>query len=254
MFSHILGTRVDTVNYDNATKMIGEWAQKRESRYVCVANVHMVMESYDHQDFHGMVNQADLVVPDGMPLVWSLRRMGEPNQQRVYGPDLTLRLLAAAAENGIPVGFFGSTPETLDLLVKNVYQQFPGMQIAYNFSPPFRPISVEEDDMMVKEINESGTRILFVGLGCPKQEKWMAVHAGRVQAVMVGVGAAFDFIAGTKWQAPNWMRPNGLEWLFRLSQEPGRLWRRYFYHNPRFVLMVMLPLYLGRPPCSASKK
>jgi N-acetylglucosaminyldiphosphoundecaprenol N-acetyl-beta-D-mannosaminyltransferase len=242
----ILGTRVDAVDYDRATQMITSWAKTGESRYVCVAAVHTVMEGYDSPDFQAMVNAADLVTPDGMPLVWTLRRMGVTGQERVYGPELTLRLLAAAEEKGIAVGFFGSTPDTLEVLMKNVHQRFPGGNIAYTCSPPFRPLSAEEDESLVKTINNSGVRILFVGLGCPKQEKWMADHAGRVNAVMVGVGAAFDFIAGTKQQAPKWMQRAGLEWLFRLSQEPSRLWWRYLYHNPRFIFLVMLPLFFKR--------
>jgi N-acetylglucosaminyldiphosphoundecaprenol N-acetyl-beta-D-mannosaminyltransferase len=247
MMAHkILGMRVDTVNYDGATQMIASWAKAGESRYVCVAAVHAVMEGHDHPEFQAMVNAADLVTPDGMPLVWTLRRLGVARQQRVYGPELTLRLLAAVEENGIPVGFLGGRPETLGLLVKNVRERYPAARIAYAVSPPFRPVSAEEDEAIIREINDSGVGILFVGLGCPKQEKWMAVHAGRVQAVMVGVGAAFDFIAGTKPQAPKWIQRSGLEWLFRLSQEPGRLWWRYLYHNPRFVFLVMLPLFFRR--------
>jgi N-acetylglucosaminyldiphosphoundecaprenol N-acetyl-beta-D-mannosaminyltransferase len=242
METGILGMRVDPTSYGQAVSQILDWAHAAGSRTVCVANVHMVMEGYDSPDFRNVVNAADLVVPDGMPLVWTLRQKGFTGQERVYGPDLTLRLLASAEENGIPIGFFGSTPETLGLLVKNVHQQFPGVQIAYTFSPPFRPISPEEDELIVKEINTSGIRILFVGLGCPKQEKWMAAHVGQVQTVMVGVGAAFDFIAGTRQQAPKWIQSIGMEWLFRLGQEPGRLWRRYLYHNPRFIFLVMLPL------------
>jgi N-acetylglucosaminyldiphosphoundecaprenol N-acetyl-beta-D-mannosaminyltransferase len=252
METSILGMRVDPTSYDQAVDQILSWTQAEESRTVCVANVHMVMEGYDHPEFRSMVNAADLVTPDGMPLVWSLRRMGMPGQQRVYGPELTLRLLAAAEEKGIRVGFLGSTPETLELLVNKVHERFPGIRIVYAFSPPFRPISLEEDDAVVKNINDSGIRILFVGLGCPKQEKWMAAHAGRVRAVMVGVGAAFDFIAGTKKQSPIWMQPIGMEWLFRLSQEPRRLWRRYIFHNPRFMVLVMLPLLIKNPHQSRS--
>jgi len=246
METSILGMHIDPTSYGQAVEQILSWAQGEESRTVCVANVHMVMEGYDHPEFRSMVNQADLVTPDGMPLVWTLKRSGFPRQERVYGPELTLRLLAMAEEKKISVGFWGSAPETLDLLVKNVHQRFPAAQIAYALSPPFRPISPEEDEEMVKEINESGVGILFIGLGCPKQEKWMSAHAGRVQAVMVGVGAAFDFIAGTRQQAPKWMQSASLEWLFRLSQEPGRLWQRYFYHNPRFLLLVMFPLLFKR--------
>jgi N-acetylglucosaminyldiphosphoundecaprenol N-acetyl-beta-D-mannosaminyltransferase len=246
MYNYILGTRVDPTSYDLAVVQILDWARASGSHSICVANVHVVMEGYDHSDFSSIVNRAELVVPDGMPLVWALRRKGFPHQQRVYGPELTIRLITAAAEKGIQVGFLGSSPETLELLKANVCQQVPGVKIAYAISPPFRQVSQEEDELIVKQINDSGTKILFVGLGCPKQEKWMAAHIGRVQAVMVGVGAAFDFIAGAKQQAPKWMQPIGLEWLFRLSQEPGRLWRRYLYHNPRFVFLVMLPLFFKR--------
>jgi N-acetylglucosaminyldiphosphoundecaprenol N-acetyl-beta-D-mannosaminyltransferase len=252
METKILGMRIDPTRYDQAITRILEWTLSGGSRYVCVANVHMVMEGYDSPDFCKVVNAADLVVPDGMPLVWTLRQQGFTGQERVYGPELTLRLLSAAVEKGVPVGFLGSTPETLDLLVENVHQRFPGMRITYAFSPPFRPISLEEDELIVKEINDSGARILFVGLGCPKQEKWMAAHAGSVDAVMVGVGAAFDFIAGTKQKAPGWVQSIGMEWLFRLGQEPDRLWRRYMYHNPRFIALVMIPLLFRHSPQSPS--
>jgi N-acetylglucosaminyldiphosphoundecaprenol N-acetyl-beta-D-mannosaminyltransferase len=244
--SKILGTHIDPTSYSAATEMIICWARKIESRYVCVANVHMIMETYDSLDFRHVVNSADMVVPDGMPLVWTLRQLGSTNQERVYGPELTLRLLSSAAEKGIPIGFLGGTAETLELLARNVRERFPGVQIAYSVSLPFRLVSPEEDEVTVKEINESGVGILFVGLGCPKQERWMAEHKGRIRAVMVGVGAAFDFIAGTKRQAPKWMQSTGLEWLFRFSQEPGRLWQRYLYHNPRFILLVMLPVLFRR--------
>jgi N-acetylglucosaminyldiphosphoundecaprenol N-acetyl-beta-D-mannosaminyltransferase len=252
MKNSILGTRIDTSNYVSASKSILDWGQKKESRYVCVANVHMVMEAYDSPDFRNAVNAADLVVPDGMPLVWTLRRLGYAGQERVYGPELTLRLLSAAAEKEVPIGFLGGTQETIEMLVKNVQQRFPALQIAYRFSLPFRPISVDEEELIVKEIKSSGVGILFVGLGCPKQERWMAERKGRIRAAMVGVGAAFDFIAGTKRQAPKWMQPIGLEWLFRFSQEPGRLWRRYMYHNPRFIALVMIPLLFRHSPQSPS--
>jgi N-acetylglucosaminyldiphosphoundecaprenol N-acetyl-beta-D-mannosaminyltransferase len=181
-----------------------------------------------------------------VPLVWMMRRLGFPQQERVYGPDLTLRILEAAAQEGIPVGFYGSTPQTLERLLENLRRRFPALQVAYRCSPPFRPLTPEEDDAVVREMNASGTRVLFVGLGCPKQERWMAAHKGRVQAVMMGVGAAFDFLAGLKPQAPRWMQRAGLEWLFRLLSEPRRLWRRYFYHNPRFTVLALSQLLRER--------
>lgn len=242
----ILGVRVDPTSYSAATAQIVAWSTNHESRYVCVANVHMIMEAYDSPGFTEIVNTADLVTPDGMPLVWALRHLGHPHQERVYGPELTLRLADAAAQQGIPVGFYGGAPETLRRLKDAFTGRFPSLKIAYSFSPPFHPLTPEEDQEVIREIAASGARILFVGLGCPKQEWWMARHKGRIPAVMVGVGAAFDYYAGTKRQAPAAMQRLGLEWLFRLSQEPGRLWRRYLYHNPRFVGLVLAQILLRR--------
>lgn len=239
---NILGCRVDSTSYAQAVAQTLQWARDGESRCVYVANVHMVMEAYDDPSFKTLMNQADLVTPDGVPLVWMLRRLGYPRQERVYGPELTLRLVQAAAQQGIPVGFYGSTAEVLKRLIITLQECYPTLRVAYAFSPPFRSLTPEEDADIVAEVNASGARLLFVGLGCPKQERWMALHKGRVQAVMLGVGAAFDFLAGTKPQAPRWMQRTGLEWIFRLLSEPRRLWRRYLYHNPRFVLLAMTQL------------
>jgi N-acetylglucosaminyldiphosphoundecaprenol N-acetyl-beta-D-mannosaminyltransferase len=238
----ILGLHVDTTTYQDVTKEIMNWAINGENRYVCVANVHMVMEAYDDATLRKVVNQADLVTPDGMPLVWMLRRLGHPLEDRVYGPTLTLRVLEAAARQGIPVGFYGGAPDVLVRLVKNVQNRYKNIQIAYRFSPPFRELTPEEDKAIVQDIEASQTRILFVGLGCPKQEQWMAAHVDRMQTVMLGVGAAFDFHAGKVRQAPNWLQNKGLEWLYRLLTEPGRLWKRYLRHNPRFAVLGMMEL------------
>lgn len=239
---YVLGMRVDATSLEDATRRVLAWSKAGESRYVCVANVHMVMESYDAPNFRKIVNAADLVTPDGMPLVWMLRRLGFPNQERVAGPDLTLKICEAASREGVPVGFYGGTPEVLQSLATNLKRKYSALKITYAYSPPFRPLTPKEDAQVVEEINGSGTRILFVGLGCPKQERWMAAHKGRVQAVMIGVGAAFDFHAGRLPQAPAWMRRAGLEWLFRLLTEPWRLWRRYARHNPRFVILALMQL------------
>ncbi|WP_155982915.1 WecB/TagA/CpsF family glycosyltransferase [Thermus aquaticus] len=234
--------RVDPTSYEEATEKVLAWAAAGESRYVCVANVHMVMEAHDDPSFRALVNAADLVTPDGMPLVWMLRKLGYPHQERVCGPELTSRVCAEAARRGVPVGLYGGHPEALEALVRNLSARFPGLRVVYAYSPPFRPLTPEEDERVTEEINASGARILFVGLGCPKQEWWMAEHKGRVRAVMLGVGAAFDFHAGRVRQAPVWMQRAGLEWLFRLVQEPRRLWRRYLKHNPRFLLLAFLQL------------
>jgi N-acetylglucosaminyldiphosphoundecaprenol N-acetyl-beta-D-mannosaminyltransferase len=200
------------------------------------------MEARDSARFAEVVNRADMVTPDGMPLVWMIRMKGHHDQERVYGPTLMLHVLAAAAREKLPVGFYGSRPEVLSALLKRIQARFPGLNVAFSCSPPFREISAEEDLAVVQQINRSGVRVLFVGLGCPKQEIWMAEHRGKVNAVMIGVGAAFDFHAGLKPQAPSWLQGVGLEWLFRLFIEPRRLWKRYLYHNPRFVFLAMADL------------
>lgn len=223
------------------------------SRAVCFCSVNNIIHAHDSPEFRRVMNAADLVLPDGMGVVWALRLLGCREAQRVYGPDTTLLVLEAAARDGIPVGFYGGAPATLERLVEVVRSRFAGIRIAYAWSPPFRPLTPEEDEAVTREINASGARMLFVGLGTPKQEYWMAAHRGRVRAVMLGVGAAFDFIAGTKPQAPRWMMRIGLEWLFRLCTEPRRLWRRYLINNPRFVLLVAAQLLRQRRPARRRK-
>lgn len=234
---HILGMRVDGTTYGDAADRVLAWARMGESRYVCVATVNNVMEAYDDPSFRRTMNEADLVTPDGMPLVWGLRLLGVDDAERVYGPELTPIVLKRAENEGIPVGFFGGAPGALLELEAWARSAYPRLQVVYRHSPPFRPLSPDEDAREVEEIAGSGARILLVGLGCPKQERWMASHRGSVQAVMVGVGAAFDFLTGRKRQAPRTMQRAGLEWLFRLVTEPRRLWRRYLRHNPRFVVL-----------------
>lgn len=234
--------KVSQTDYHQATDQILSWAKQARSKYVCVATVNNVMESYDSGSFRTVMNQADLVTPDGMPVVWALRSLGHRDATRVYGPDLTEVVLERAAREAVPVGFYGASPQVLDQLVKRVQARFPALQIAYAFSPPFRPLTPEEDEQVVHEINQSGARVLFIGLNTPKQDLWMAAHRGRVQVVMLGVGAAFDFLAGSKPQAPRWMMRMGLEWLFRLATEPRRLWKRYLKHNPRFVVFFGMQL------------
>ncbi len=238
----VLGMRVDATSYDDACRDILSWASAGESRYVCISTVHMTMEAYDNPEYRQVVNGADLVTSDGMPMVWALRLLVRKEQTRVYGPDLTLHVLAEAARQGVPVGFYGGRPEVLERMQEEAHRRFPGVKIAYAESPPFRPLTDAEKAATVEAINTSGARILFVGLGCPKQERWMAAHKGQVMSVMLGVGAAFDFMAGTTRQAPRWVMKAGLEWLFRLVTEPRRLWKRYLKHNPRFVILFLAQL------------
>ena len=193
MSCKVLGASIGSSDYLSASRKILEWAHEDLNRCICAANVHMLMEAYDSPEYKQIINSADLVTPDGMPLVWMMRLKGQKDQQRVYGPTLMLHVLQAAAGEGIPVGFYGSSPEVLKTLLVKMQERYPNLKVAYSFSPPFRDLSRGEDLEIIDRINSSGARILFVGLGCPKQEKWMAEHRGRVNTVMLGVGAAFDF-------------------------------------------------------------
>lgn len=233
----ILGMRVDATTYPDAIDRVLRWADAGGSRTVGVATVNNVMESHDDPSFRDVMNDCDLVTPDGVPLVWALKLLGVGDATRVYGPELTPRLLARAARDAVPVGFYGGSPEVIDALRDVAAERWPELRIAYAYSPPFRQLDEGEEDEIVNAIIASGTRILFVGLGCPKQERWMQAHRDRLPIVQLGVGAAFDFLAGAKRQAPALMQRAGLEWLFRLATEPRRLWKRYLRHNPRFVVL-----------------
>ncbi len=239
MHRHILGMRVDATTYPQATEQILGWAKENGSRYVCAANVHMTMEAYDHAAFAQVVARADLVTSDGMPLVWALRALGVPQAERVYGPTLTLYVCAAAAEQGVPLALYGGTPESLQGFTSFLQTNYPKIQIVCQIAPPFRALTPEENSIYTEQLRNSGARITLVGIGCPKQEYWMAAHQTQIPGVMIGVGAAFDFHSGRVRQAPLWMQKIGLEWLFRLLVEPQRLWRRYVYNNPRFIVLFI---------------
>jgi N-acetylglucosaminyldiphosphoundecaprenol N-acetyl-beta-D-mannosaminyltransferase len=236
---NILGVNVAVSNYGEVVQRCTAWAKAGESRSVFFATVHMLMEAHDAPAFRAKLNNADMVNSDGMPLVWGLRALGHREATRVYGPDATETLLDCAQQSEIPIGFYGGSEATLARLVERVKERYPGIRIVFAMSPPFRPLSESEDENIVKQISASGVRFLFIGLGCPKQENWVIDHQGRVLAVMLAVGAAFDFLAGTKPQAPRWMMRNGLEWVFRIASEPRRLAGRYLKHNPRFVAQFL---------------
>jgi N-acetylglucosaminyldiphosphoundecaprenol N-acetyl-beta-D-mannosaminyltransferase len=242
----ILGVRVDATTYPDATRQILDWAHRGQSRYVCCASVNNIMEAHDSPEFRAVMNAADLVTSDGMPLVWLLRLMGVRSAGRVYGPDLTRHVLRAAEVHNVPVAFFGGRETVLAALLRRVAAGHPKLRIVYAESPPFRPSTVDEDARTLDAIANSGARIVFIGLGTPKQDRWMHAHRGKLPAVMLGVGAAFDFLAGAKSQAPKWMQSSGLEWLFRLATEPRRLWRRYLRHNPRFAVLAVGQLLRAR--------
>lgn len=242
----VLSTRVDATSYEDASQRVVRWAGEGRSAYVCVAATHLIMEAHDSAALRQDVNSADLVTPDGRPLVWALKALGVKDASQVRGTDLMTHVVERAARENVPIGLYGGTPESLEALVWVLEARFPGVQVACRISPPFRPLTPEEDDAVTQEITASGARILFVGIGCPKQERWMVAHKGRIPMVMLGVGAAFDFHAGRVRQAPRWMQKVGLEWAFRLMMNPRRLWKRYAKQNPRFVWLFLLQLLGAR--------
>jgi len=244
--SEILGVKVTASSYQAVADRTLDWVRHGESKAVCFSTVHMLMEAHDDPEFHALLNRMDIVNPDGMPLVWSLRALGERDATRVYGPDATVFLLQVAQDNDIPVAFYGGTSETLAALIAEVRRRYPALRIVYSLSPPFRALTDAEDEAITADLCNSGARMVFVGLGCPKQERWVMAHRGRIPAVLFAVGAAFDFFAGTKAQAPRWMMRSGLEWVFRLASEPRRLAMRYLKHNPRFVALILRQLIRKR--------
>jgi len=243
--AHVLGAFIDALTWDETLARISAWAAARESRYVCLCNAHSVVTTTQDKDFLRVVNEADMATPDGIPVVWMLRRLGFGVQQRISGANLMWRYLALAESRGDAVYFYGSSDATLTLLSERLRAAFPGLRVAGTHSPPFRALTAEEDAESVARINASGAGVVFVSLGCPKQEKWMAAHRGRIRAVMLGVGAAFDFHAGVINRAPLLMQRCGLEWLHRLCSEPRRLWKRYLVTNTLFILGATRQLLFG---------
>ena len=240
----VLGVHVSTVDLPAAVAEISRWREMGERHYVCVTGVHGVMESQRDEDLREIHNRSGLTTPDGMPMVWSGRYAGVKATDRVYGPDLMLELCEKAAQEGWLSYFYGGREGVADVLARRLTDRFPGLEVAGTYCPPFRPLTADEDDEIVDRINASGADLVWVGLSTPKQERWMASHMHRLNAfALLGVGAAFDFHAGTVRQAPRWVQRSGLEWAFRLSQDPGRLWRRYLHNNPRFVMNIV-----RRPP------
>lgn len=238
----IIGSPVTALPFKEQIRLMTEWASDRLSKVVCVANVHMLTEAYWHSELELLLKCADIVTPDGMPLVWMMKQLGIRNQDRVAGLDILMALCHSATERGTGVYFVGSLPEILESMEERLNRDFPGLTIAGMEPLPFRPLTQEEDETLIRKINESGAGIVFVSLGCPKQEYWMAAHKDRIHAVMVGLGGAFPVYAGIHKRAPKWMRDLGLEWLYRLVQEPKRLWYRYGSTIPPFMYLAFKQL------------
>ena len=244
--AYLFGISIHALSWEQAVSTIMQWTQETRSRVVCACNVHSVISAKADSALKKALKSADMRTPDGAPLAWLMRKIGWPSQQRINGPDLMWKLLSASEQLQIPLFLLGSTKSTLNHLEKKLCVAFPKLRLVGQVSPPFRALTAKEDDELIALISSSGARILFVGLGCPKQEKWMATHRQRLLMVMVGVGAAFDYHAGTLVRAPiRWQRA-GLEWLYRLVMEPKRLGCRYLVTNTLFLLA--LPGELWRRP------
>ena len=234
----VLGAPIANLDYAKVCEQIRDWIASKRSEYVAICPVHSVVEGWLQRSHREALAHAGINTADGMPIVWAQKLLGHPGASRVYGPTLMLRLLEHAQRHGWRVGLYGGEQETLDILMDRLRLRFPKLQIVCAISPPFRELGAQEDAIMVDRINERQPDLLFVGLGCPKQERWMYEHRGRVQAVQVGVGAAFSFHAGQLPQAPRLLQRCGLEWLFRLCCEPRRLFRRYATTNPVYVVLI----------------
>ncbi|MCX5480722.1 WecB/TagA/CpsF family glycosyltransferase [Kaistia geumhonensis] len=239
--SNILGVRIAAVNLESATARILSAIDQRTPGYVCVRDAHGLVRCQDDDDLRAIHNRAFMVTPDGMPLVWLARRDGHGSAGRVYGPDLMLSVFAAGEGRGVRHYFYGATPATIEALTARLIARFPRAQIAGTFSPPFRSLTPEEEFDVANRINGSGADIVWVGLSTPKQEQWMGRMRDRLDAPqLIGVGAAFDFHAGSKRQAPRFIQRSGFEWAFRLLMEPRRLAGRYAVVIPRFIALTAL--------------
>jgi exopolysaccharide biosynthesis WecB/TagA/CpsF family protein len=250
----VLGVPVSATGYEEASRLVLDAARAGRPALVAHLSAHGLAEAARDPAFRRRLRGFDLVAPDGQPVRWALRLLhGVRLADRVYGPELMARLCAAAARAGLPVYLYGSTPAVLERLEARLRRDLPGLVVAGAESPPFRPPTAEEDAASVTRIRASGARLVFLGLGCPKQERFASSHRDRLDAVQICVGAAFDFLAGTKPMAPRWMQRAGLEWLFRLACEPRRLWRRYLVGNLRFVVGLGLELWRSRLPGPARR-
>ncbi len=251
----ILGVQVSAITMDDAVCAIEAWIREATPHYICITGVHGVMESQRDPTLMSIHNRAGLVTPDGMPLVWMSHVLGHARVQRVYGPDLMRTMMAVSARRGLRNYFYGGGPGTAEHLKDVLVQANPGLQVVGTMSPPFRPLSDQEDEDITEQIDAARPDIVWVGLSTPKQERWMSAHIGRIRApVMVGVGAAFDFLSGEKPQAPVWMQRNGLEWLYRALSEPRRLGWRYMRNNPEFIYLALRQLILRERVSSAGSR
>ena len=231
----VLSMHVDVTTHASTSSIVSNWIDNPVGRYICVSNVHMCIECFDDRAFANVINNADLVVPDGKPIALALKLLGQKQTEQIRGADLTKKILQYAHVKNAVIGFYGGTETALARIREKIHTNYPGIKIGCMLSPPFRPLSDVELAKDRRIINDSGVQLLFVGLGCPKQELWMAANVKHLNATLIGVGAVFDFLSGEKPMAPKWIRVIGLEWFFRLITEPHRLWKRYLNTNVRFI-------------------
>lgn len=241
---NILGVNIAAVNMEWVLEYLQKYvkdlkeANDLSGDYVCVSNVHTTIMSYEDGDYCAIQNGGLMAIPDGGPIATLGKKRGHIKMERVAGPDLMGEIYRISAENGYRHYFYGSTKETLEKLKGKLNKDYPGIQIAGMYSPPFRPVSDDEDETVIKAINNTNPDFVWIGLGAPKQEKWMAMHQGKIRGLMIGVGAGFDYYAGNIKRAPEWMQNSNMEWFYRFIQDPKRLFSRYMKTNTKFLWLV----------------
>lgn len=233
---NIMGVNIAAINMDWLLKYLDKNIDLLHGDYICVSNVHTTVTSYEEPDYCAVQNGGLMAIPDGGPLSTVGRKRGHKNMARTTGPSLMGEIFKITAKKGYRHFFYGSKQETLDLLEQKLNERYPGIQIAGMYSPPFRPLTEDEDVAVIKMINESKPDFVWIGLGAPKQERWMADHQGKIDGLMLGVGAGFDYYAGNIKRAPKWMQKRNLEWVYRLIQDPRRLFNRYLHTNVKFIV------------------
>jgi len=238
----VLDCPITALRFNEQIQTILEWAKEHQSKTVCVANVHMLMEAHWNPEFASVLKNADIVTPDGMPLVWMMKKLGATSQDRVAGLDILASVCELASKQDVSISFVGSQTQILSGMRSRLKKEYPDLKIAGMEPLPFRPLTESEDEALINKINESGAGVVFVSLGCPKQEKWMAQHKDKIQAVMIGLGGAFPVYAGLHKRAPRIIRESGFEWLYRWLQEPRRLWGRYTKTIPPFIWLAIKQL------------
>ncbi len=240
----ILGVDIDVVNLSLAWERIHRWVTEKTKVYICVVPVSTIISCQENPSYKDVINQADMATPDGMPVVWLGKMFGHKLIERTYGPDLMRNVCRQGVSYQYKHFFYGSTPEVLKKLVARLTKDFPGLMVAGQYSPPFEDQVHPEEESIIGKINQSKADILWVGLGAPKQDFWMVQNRNQINVpVMIGIGAAFDFLSGVKKQAPGWMQRVGLEWFFRLWCEPRRLWKRYLIGNSKFIGYLIRDLF-----------